>query len=216
MMRTKGLVLALLLGAAPVAAQVRSTSYRYEFTPTVSYLFGGTLAAHENALVDADLKVEPNPGYGFTFDIPVSSSFQIELLAQRQPTELTFAHGLFGASGGIADLDLSYYHVGLLWQGRDPRVSPFFVVSAGVTNLNPDVPGASSDNRFSVSIGGGVKVFLSDSVGLRFEGRGFVSDIDAESGGSRDRCYSYDYYYDNCYRDQFSQGQASVGLIFAW
>ncbi len=210
----------LMLAALPAAAQPYYSSradggYRFELTPTVSYRFGGNLSGQDSPLFDTDLQVEDSSAIGVTLDLPLSSDLQLELLANRQSSELVFDEGLFGGSAGVADIDVSYYHVGLLWQGRHPRVAPFFVASAGVATLDPDIPGSSSETRFSASLGGGVKVFFSDSIGLRFEGRGFFSDYDA-GGGRSGRCDRYDRYYDSCYDESFSQGQASVGLIVAW
>lgn len=211
--RARALGLALLLGLVPVAGFAQD-GYRFELTPTVSYRFGGTIDGRETDLFDSDLEVNDGAGFGVTFDIPISRHVQLELLASRQSTDLRFERGLFGTGGSVADVDVSYYHVGILWQWGDARVSPFVVASAGVANLDPDLPGASSEDRFSVSIGGGVKVMMAENVGLRFEGRGFVSDISSGRDGRRHDRYCYD--YDGCYDTDFAQGQASVGLIFTW
>lgn len=211
--RARVLGLALLVGLLPVAGFAQD-GYRYELTPTLSYRFGGSLDGREAELFDADLETDDGAAFGVTFDIPLSRHVQLELLASRQSTDLRFERGLFGVGGSVADVDVTYYHVGVLWQWGDTRVSPFVVASAGVANLDPDLPGASSEDRFSISVGGGVKVFLSENVGLRFEGRGFVSDVDGGGDGRRHDRYCYD--YDGCYDDDFSQGQASVGLIFTW
>lgn len=208
---------ALALAFAPAALEAQSSLHRFEITPTVAYRWGGTLSGEDNALFETDLEVDSSPAYGVTFDLPLSSRIQLELLANRQPTELRFDRDLFGGSASVADIDVTYYHVGLLWQGGDARVSPFFVASVGGTNLDPQLPGASSEDRFSLSLGGGVKIFLSPNVGLRLEGRGFFTDLG--SGGDRRRsCDDYGYYgYDDrCYGDDLTQGQASLGLIFAW
>jgi opacity protein-like surface antigen len=209
---------ALTLAALPAAAQpyyAPPGGYRFELTPTVSYRFGGNLSGSDSPLFDTDLEVDDSSAFGVTLDLPLSSNLQLELLANRQSSELRFDEGLFGGSSGVADIDVSYYHVGLLWQGRDRHVTPFFVASAGVATLDPDIPGSSSETRFSASLGGGVKVFFSENVGLRFEGRGFISDYDA-GGGHDGHCSHYDYYDDSCYDESFSQGQASLGLIIAW
>lgn len=212
-MRRTLLAAALLLAAAAApAAHAQQGLYRFELTPTASYTWGGSLDASDSEFFAADLEVEDSAAYGVTLDIPLSSSFQLELLASRQSSELGLDGGLFYGSDGFADIDVSYYHVGVLWQWGDRRVSPFFTMSAGVTNLNPDLPGASSEDRFSLSLGGGVKVFFSENVGLRLEGRGFFTDL----GGSDEWNDDYNCWNDDCYGNEFSQGQASVGLILAW
>lgn len=204
-MKTRILIaLALLLGPAVASAQ---ESHRFELTPRIGFNWGGSLD-NRDTLFGADVEAKESGSYGLSFDIPLASALQLELLASRQATELRFDEGLFGPDFAVADIDISYYHVGLLWQGTDRRVSPFFVASLGVTRLDPDLPDTSTENRFSLSLGGGVKIFFSDHVGLRLEGRGFWTALDEEE----DRYWDRDYVYDN----DFTQGQASIGLIFAW
>lgn len=198
---------------APAAAGAQG-AYRFELTPMISYNWGGEISGENNTLFDTDLQLEDSQAYGLTFDIPLSSNIQLELLASQQQTEFTFDEGLFGGSFDVADVDVSYYHVGVLFQGGSGQVNPFFVASAGVTRLDPDVPGADSEDRFSLSLGGGVKVLFSEHVGLRLEGRGFFTVIDDyDSGCYDDCCGCYDYYEEG---ETLSQGQASAGLIFAW
>lgn len=208
---------ALVLALAPGAAEAQSSLYRFELTPTVSYRWGGRIAGADSALFsDTDLDVGSGSAFGVTFDIPLSSRIQLELLASRQSTDLGFDRGLFDTTASVADLDVTYYHVGLLWQWGDERVTPFFVASLGGTRLDPNLPGGQTEDRLSLSAGGGVKVFFSDHVGLRFEGRGFFTDLGNADG--RYRCDDrYRYRYDNsCYGNDLSQGQASAGLILAW
>lgn len=212
----KRIAFAALLAALLVpAAALAQGAYRFELTPQASYRWGGTISGDNNTLFNTDLKVDKGSGYGLTLDIPLSRNLQIELLAHNQSTNLRFDEGLFGGDVALADIDITYYHVGLLFQGGNAEVNPYFVASAGITRLAPDVPQASSEERFSMSLGGGVKVFFNEHVGMRFEGRGFFTVIDSYDSG----CYG-DYCCDSCYdygyNDTLSQGQASLGLIFAW
>ena len=222
-MSRKWIVLFVLL-LAPAAAFAQNPDYssnaqlrgRFELTPTFSYNFGGTISAADSALSNFDLDAADSESYGITFGIPLSPWAQIELLASRQQTQLEYDRGNFGGSLGVADFDVTYYHVGGLFQWGNGQVHPFVVASLGVTNLNPDIPGAGAESKFSGSLGGGVKVFFTDNIGLRFEGRGFWTLLDGNSD---------DYYHDGCrhdcgyyygYSNTFDQGQASAGLIIAW
>src|SRR5690606_37443774 len=128
-------------------------------TPQIGYRWGGQIEGENGPVVDADLEVDEGSSFGLTFGIPLSNNMQLELLASRQDTELNFDSGLFGGNFDVADVTVDYYHVGVLFQGGHADVRPFFVASAGITDLDPDVPGADSEARFSMSLGGGVKVF---------------------------------------------------------
>jgi hypothetical protein len=204
--------LAWLLVFVPAAASAQN---RFEITPTASYNFGGTIDAEETDLFDFDLEAADSAAFGITFDIPVSPWAQIELLASRQSTELEFDEGLFGGSTGVADFDVSYYHVGGLFSWGSGQIHPFIVASLGVTELSPDVPGASSETRFSASLGGGVKIFFSDHVGLRLEGRGFWTALDDYDNDYYDYCCD-DFDCGCDYGSEFTQGQASAGVIFSF
>ena len=147
--------------------------------------------------------------YGVNFDIPLSNNLQIELLLNTQNTDLFSDGGIFGPDLKTIDADITYAHVGLLLQFGRPEVTPYFVFSGGLTRIDPDYPGAGSDDRFSASLGGGVKVFFTPWFGMRFEGRGFWTQLDNyEVTCSDDFCYDY--------RDYLSQVEATVGFIFAW
>ena len=215
-MRRLGGVIALVAGlaASPAAAQSYD-GHRFEFTPQVGFRWGGEISGEDNILFDTDLQVQDGEMFGFIFDIPLSSNFQLELIANRQDTELGFDQGLFGGTIDVADITIDYYHVGMLFQTTDNDVVPFFVASAGITRLDPDVPGADSEERFSMSLGGGVKILFNDHFGLRLEGRGYFTLIDDYDSG----CYDDDFCCDCGYYDSgtsLSQGEASVGMIFAW
>ena len=212
---------ALLLAPAAFAQDADSTNSpyargRFELTPTVSYNFGGTLSGEDSEFFDFELEADDSEAFGVTFGIPLSPWAQIELLASRQQTVLGYDDGLFGGNIGVADFDVSYYHVGGLFQWGNGQVHPFFVASLGVANLNPDVPGAAAENKFSGSIGGGVKIFLTDNIGLRFEGRGFWTLLDDGEDYYYDDCYHCGDYYDYGYSNTFDQAQFSTGLIIAW
>jgi hypothetical protein len=200
------------LSLSPILAQPQ-IPHRFELTPQVQYRFGGTLAADQNALFDVDLEVDESTALGITFDIPLSRALQLELLASRQKTDLRFDEGLFGDNLRVADFELTYLHAGLLVQGGNRTVNPFFVFSGGLTRLSPDLPNTDAETRFSFSLGGGVKVFFTPNLGLRFEGRGFWTALD-EDGSDRDCRFRCD--WDDPAKRDLEQGMASLGLIFSW
>jgi opacity protein-like surface antigen len=214
------LIVLFVLLIAPAAAFAQDagqpnnayTRGRFELTPTFSYNFGGTISAEDNYLSDFDLEADDSEAYGVTFGIPLSPWAQIELLASRQQTQLAYDRGLFGGTRGAADFDVTYYHVGGLFQWGNGQIHPYVVASLGVANLNPDMGGASAENKFSGSLGGGVKIFFTDNIGLRLEGRGFWTLLDSND----DYYWDDDCYCDYGYSNTFDQGQASAGLIIAW
>lgn len=205
----KKLALAAALLLLPAVARADG-DYRFELTPFAAYHFGGELNAEPAGPYDFDVELDEGIAYGLAFDIPLSSNLQLELYASQHDADLFFDGGVFGPDLELSELEVTYAHLGLLVQFGRPAVSPYFVGSAGFTNLDAEGPGAGSDTKFSASLGGGVKGFFTDHFGLRFEGRYFWTQLDNwdvscdGSGG----CYDA--------RDYLSQFHATVGLILAW
>lgn len=196
----------VLAGAGPADARAGG---QFELAPFGSYHFGGNFEVFDFEFGEIDFELGDSAGYGVTLGIPISRSFSVEILAARQPTELTIDEGLFAQDFVLGDIDVDLLHGGILWQGSVGQAKPFFVAGLGLARLEPDLPELDSETLPSFNLGGGIKTFFTPNFGLRFEGRLLVIALDEEDG--RDfRC---------CRRDDSStitQGMAAVGLIFAF
>lgn len=197
-------VFLLFLSPAVATAQER----RIELTPFIGYQFGGDLELHDEfGRFGVDL--DESQSYGLILDIPVSRSLQVELVLNRQPTQLEVDEGLFAPPVVLADADLTYLHGGLLWHWGPGQVRPFVGLTAGVTNIDPDLAGSESETRFSIGLSGGAKIFFSRHVGLRLEARGWFTDIDERD----DVHHCCPHHEDSSGLDQ---GQVAAGLILAF
>jgi hypothetical protein len=213
MPRTLSAILLLLSFLAAPAAAVAETS-GFELVPHAGWRTRGEIELDEQ--FDPGLEVDEGEMYGLAFDIPITRSFKIELLVNRQESALIVDEGLFGVEDEIGDLDISYAHVGVLYQWQLGHVQPFVVASAGITRLDPQFDGLSAEDRPSISIGGGVKVFFTDTFGMRFEGRGYGTALD-ETFEDDDFCDDFDFDDDECdTEDTLAQLEATVGLVFTW
>jgi len=194
---------------ALVPAVALAQPVRVELTPFGGYRLKGDFDARSNSPFDSRLnvKIDDSAVYGATLDIPLNRNWQLEILANRQRSSFIVDPGLFEPATNLGDVDLTMVHAGFLLQWGEGQVNPFLTASAGITHIEPRFHELSSDNRFSASLGGGAKIFLSPNIGLRFELREFWTDLDT---GFRDR---YDRYDD---RQGLYQGEGSVGLIIAF
>jgi len=190
----------------------RNDNYRrgdnaFELTPFVGYTYGGRLFADQTGLAE-NVRAQSSANFGADFAIPIGwEGFKLELMANHQDTHLTAGSGLFSPSDRIADFAVTYYQAGLIIPFAQSRsATPYVVVSAGVANLDPDIAGSTSENRFSASGGLGVKVPFNRNLGLRLEARGYYTTLPNDNACRR--CY-----YDYSYRD-FYQGQTNVGVYF--
>lgn len=182
----------------------------FEITPHIGWRWGGTIFARQNFLFTEDVDVEPSPSIGASVGIPIGDNgFKLELLANRQSSDLTTDDGLFEPDDEIAEIDVTYLHAGLqIPFARSRNASPYFVVSAGLANLDPQLRGVSAEQRFSASAGIGVKIPMNRSLSFRFEGRGFYTALEEED----EDCTICD----NFYNEDFFQSEVNAGLVFSF
>ncbi len=199
--------LALLL---PGIAQAQAGG-RFELTPTLIYRGVGDVDVEDIDIFDDSLEIDEGTALGVHLGIPLGRMVSLELLANRQETELLADGGLFSEETVIADVDISYYHVGLALQFGNGQVHPFVAGSLGLARIEVDLPGTTDVDRPSASLGGGVKIFFGEHFGLRLEGRGYYIALDDDEDRDDDRDHDR---WEN--EDSVTQAEASVGLIFSW
>lgn len=196
----------LLLATAALPPQSASARPgRYEITPTVGYRAAGDFDVDDVQILEDSFETDEGTSFGLTFDIPLNDVLALELLANRQRTDLIATGGLFESSEVIADFDIDYYQVGLVAQFGSGQIHPFMTVGLGIARLSVDLAGTIDEDRPSGSLGGGVKIYFGEHVGLRLEGRGYYVGLDDNDDSER--------WEDE---DSLSQVEASVGLILAF
>lgn len=143
-----------------------------EITPFMGYTFGGDF---ESYLTAADFEVDESESYGIILGVTDPKGTQYEFIYSHQPTTLMIDGGALVGTP-LFDLDIDYFQVGGTFGNESAKVKPYVAGGLGVTYLDPEI--GDSETRFSLSFGGGIKVLLSDRVGIRFEGRGFGTFIE--------------------------------------
>lgn len=181
----------------------------FELTPFVGYRWGGTIFADQTFIFGQDVDVAPSANLGINFALPLGDSgLKLELMANRQSSELETEGGLFEPENDVADIDVTYLHAGLqIPFARSRNATPYFVVSGGLANLDPQISGVSAENRFSASAGVGVKLPVSNMLSVKLEGRGYYTALEEE-----DDCAICDYFYN----EDFYQGEVNLGLVFSF
>jgi opacity protein-like surface antigen len=220
MRRTPLLALLLLLSTAAIAQdrdeEWRRGSWRdaprssaFELTPFAGYRWGGTIFADQTFVFGEDVQVSSSANFGINFAMPLGDSgMKLELMANRQSSELETENGLFEPDDAVAEIDVTYLHAGLqIPFARSRNAVPYAIVSGGIANLDPDVIGASDENRFSASAGIGVKIPMSRALSIRLEGRGYYTALEEQ-----DDCSICDYFYN----EDFYQGEVNLGLTFSF
>jgi hypothetical protein len=132
---------------------------------------------------------------------------KVELLFDRQNTHFTNGGGLFAPNDRLGGFDITYFQGGLVIPFAVSRqATPYFVVGAGIANLDPKVNGASSDTRFAANAGIGVKVPLGRNLGIRLEERGYFTSMSKYDNNCRACSYNYNH--------DLYQGETNFGVFF--
>ncbi len=138
----------------------------FEVTPILGYTFGG---GFEDSVTGTNLDVDESESYGIILGFTPVSGTQYEFFYSHQPTRLVVDSGLF-TSNPLFDLDIDYFHIGGIYGKEYGKLYPYASGGLGLTYMNPE-SGGDSETKFSLSVGGGTKIFLTDRIGIRLEGR---------------------------------------------
>ncbi len=141
-----------------------------EITPYAGYTFGGNF---EDNTTGTNLDVKEGGSFGLVLGLPDTPETRYELFYGFQRTKVT-GGGTFGGDT-LFDLDIHYLHIGGTYMFPGDKVRPFLSGGLGATHFVPHGNGLDQKTYFSLSLGGGVKIPISGHVGLRFEGRGFLT-----------------------------------------
>ncbi len=166
---------ALLISLALLPGEA-GAGWGLEITPYAGFAVGGSL---EDNTTGASLDVKEGGSFGLVLDLsdtsdtPETPEYQYELFYGFQRTKVT-GGGAF-AGENLFDLDIHYLHLGGTYMFTGDKVRPYMAGGLGATHFVPHGNGLNPKTHFSLSLGGGAKIPISGHVGLRFEGRGFLT-----------------------------------------
>jgi opacity protein-like surface antigen len=147
---------------------------RFEVTPFVGFRMGGSFKVDGS---DQDADLDDHGSFALALNLRRDEESQYELYYSRQETHLEPDSPL-----GPLGIDVEYLHLGGTLDVNDELLlKPYVVGGLGLTRLTPE-PGRVSDNtRFSVSLGAGFRVPVSQHFSVRLEARGFLTFVDTDS-----------------------------------
>ena len=159
---------------APQNAPEKETN----ITLYAGYRFGGELT---DVTADNTWKVTEGSSYALAADFGLSRNTQWELFVSHRSANLK-ASGLFAPVVNDIGLDITYYQIGGTWFPEQVGRGFYLVGGLGAAYLSPQQAGLSSETHFAFNLGGGYMVPLTKHIGLRLEGRGFVTLLDSSGG----------------------------------
>jgi opacity protein-like surface antigen len=173
----------LLFGAGRTEAQYGfGTHHDIDITALGGTKFGGSIGFNPPATftptegspesVDK-LPIKSSFDYGGAFDYGIWNGFDAEFKWIRQPTELRAHNVDTGETSDVGPAAIDSYQWGFLWDMRDEEAHliPFTALGLGFTHFGTNGALTDFSNRFSYSVGGGLKYNLTKHVGLRLDVR---------------------------------------------
>jgi hypothetical protein len=144
-------------------------SQTVEISPFYGWRWGGDVEAGTGE----ELSLDSGQAYGV--DVlygPRDSEIKMELLWSHQDSGIDL-------DGDTMDVNIDQFMIGGIYEERYGRVSGYLSLMVGASVF--DAEGSDMDARFAVSVGGGVKYFITKNIALRGDVRGYCTVTESES-----------------------------------
>jgi hypothetical protein len=165
--------LLILLWVTPSLAQQAN-----EFTPTVSYLNGGSAS-----VANGSIRYENAVGYGFTVGQRVEENVNAEISYSIVPTKGHFDPSSQSAASPVSmDFTIHYLQFGAAYHALVEAIEPYLSTTCGVVWFRPSDTRYAGDWRVAFSVAVGIKFFVTQNVGLRMQGRAMFPLYFSEGG----------------------------------
>ena len=162
----------VIAGVGPAGAAAPT----FEITPLVGVTAGG---GFDEASTGQSLDLDEGAHYGLSLGLKFDEQSLVEVFYSHQETSLSPNANVFGISE--FDLNVDYLHFGGTYIFTTEGLMPFVAASVGITRFDPDPSGFDSESKFSFSLGGGVRYFFSEHVGIKLEGRGYGTVLSSDN-----------------------------------
>jgi hypothetical protein len=135
-----------------------------EITPVVGYTLGG-----KAVLYDGDFRIDDALAYGGKIAVGLSTTTFVEFSYSRTDTEGQFIPYIIGTTSDKIPFSSNYIQIGGLQEMDFGILSPFLTFSGGLAVWSPENSQYSSKTQFSMTFGGGTKIWITESIGIRLQ-----------------------------------------------
>jgi hypothetical protein len=163
------LVFSLVMIIFVFQPSISQAQVRFDITPSYGFILSTNLRAAEGDLIFVD-----SPAFGLTLDIGhrnLPGGMMIQLMYNRQDTKIDLKEYPSGVRETLYDMIIEYYQLGVVRPLQMGKVQPYGVVGLGAASFNPVGSTWGTEWFFAAHLGGGVKISMSKSIGLRLQGR---------------------------------------------
>lgn len=120
-------------------------------------------------LYDGDFRINDAGNYGGKLSVGLASTTYVEISYMRSDTEGRF-YPFLGTPSDFISFSSNYIQLGGLQEVDMGRIRPFGTIAMGLTVWSPKSSQYSSKTQFSATVGGGLKIWLTDFLGIRLQG----------------------------------------------
>lgn len=168
-----GICCVLFVCSVDLWAQRSGSSPRgIEITPFIGYQFAGSVPFSNGKF---DLKDSEDYGLSLDIPLPMREGAQLELLYIRMETRMEISRYSYGVvtEKETFDMSVDYWQIGGLnvFQMPGSSVAPFGGLTLGASHFKPKDTARGDEWFFSATLGAGVKIYASERIGIRLQGR---------------------------------------------
>lgn len=120
-------------------------------------------------LYDGDLRINDAANYGGKLSVALSSTTHAELSYMRSDTEGWF-DPFYGTPSEVFQFSSNYIQLGGVQEVDMGKIRPYGTIAMGLTIWDPKTNVLSTKTQFSATVGGGLKIWLTDILGIRVQG----------------------------------------------
>jgi len=193
------------------AASVIFSSYNLSAQTIELNAFTGWQLNGTAKLYDGDFKIDNAQNYGGKLAVGVSSLTSVEVSYNRTDTKGRYYPYYSGSVSDDVEFSLNYIQIGGVQAVNLGKIHPFATITAGINVWSPKTSGYTSYTQFSITAGAGLKIWLSDMIGIRLQGT-MMMPMTWNGGGFG--CGTYECSGGVYTRITPFQGEFSGGVIF--
>ena len=134
-----------------------------------AYQFGGKFYSYSNGFAE-EIKMSDATSYGITASIESKYNTRVELAFSWQTTSM---YG-YGTSDWSEDVAIRYYQIGVIKEIPRGKLIPYGTFSMGAVEIASKGDLNFDEWKFALTLGGGLKYYLTKSIGIKLEARMLV------------------------------------------
>lgn len=152
--------------AQEMTSQSSGFDHKIELTPLVGYLLNGNIDFY-----NGELKFDNNINYGISLAVNTGYGTSIEAIYSFSASTTNFRSYTLQLSNKSFATNINYIQVNGLKEFLDGQFRPFGFIGVGASGFVSQDSNYNAWWSFAMNFGLGAKIFLSDNIGIRIQGR---------------------------------------------